>query len=144
MVDSASGLKIWTNQSYYFAGQTLKGAVLLDSSVTPNEEITFRFKGVDDCISWSRYVKNNRRFLQSDQVENTFFEVKLPLVKFDSQNCPKAKTAFPFSLVLPADLPQSICANSAKIKGLRGRCRYVMSVTLHEAKTVKMLSEQEI
>lgn len=50
MVDSASGLKIWTNQSYYYAGQTLKGAVLLDSSVTPNEEITFRFKGVDDCI----------------------------------------------------------------------------------------------
>ena len=85
MVESqeSSGLTIWTAQQHFTAGQTLKGAVCLDSSVNKGESITLLFKGVDDSISWTRYIKNKRRFLQSEKSEHEFMEVKLPLVHFD-------------------------------------------------------------
>lgn len=146
MVESqeSSGLTIWTAQQHFTAGQTLKGAVCLDSSVNKGESITLYFRGVDDSISWTPYIKNKRRFLQSEKSEHEFMEVKLPLVHFDDQNCPKAKTAYPFSITLPQDLPQSVCSNSTKIKGLRGRCMYVLSAILHEDRLTKMSCDQEV
>lgn len=146
MVDTQenSGLTIWTAQSHFTAGQTLKGAVCLDTSTNPGESITLYLRGFDDSISWSRYIKNKRRFLQKERKENQFFEIKLPLVDFDAKNCPKAKTAFPFSIVLPEDLAQSVVSSSTKIKGLQGRVRYVLSALLHQGAATKMLSEQDV
>jgi hypothetical protein len=54
MVESKenAGLTIWTAQSHFTAGQTLKGAVCLDTSTNPGESITLYLRCYDDCTSW--------------------------------------------------------------------------------------------
>ena len=50
MVESRenSGLSIWFSQPYFMTGTPLKGAVLLDTSVNPGEEITLYFRGFNE------------------------------------------------------------------------------------------------
>jgi hypothetical protein len=78
-----------------------------------------------------RTVKNGRRFLQRHREEDVFFEVEMNLINFSASNLPSAKTAYPFTMVLPHDLAQSETLTSTKIRACQGRIRYMLVAMLH-------------
>lgn len=86
------------------AGSELRGAVLVDTSCNAGEKITLQLHGFSDSTSWHRTVKNTRRYLRKSYAENKFLEITLPIIEFTASNTPKARSAYPFSILLPEDL----------------------------------------
>lgn len=118
--------------------------MLLDTSVEPGEQITLFLRGTDSVQLWQPMIKNKRRYLKREQNSNQFLEIKLPIVSFDSTNTPKAKTAFPFTITLPEDLPQSVAGLSQKIKALSGSVRYCLVAMLASHGDEKIVVQTEV
>lgn len=92
---------------------------------------------------WKRHLKKNRRYLKSESTQSQFARVKLPLTNFADRQTPAGKTAYPFQIALPNDLPPSNVCKSEKIKGLKAETRYILTAEIVGAGQ-KHTEEQEL
>ena len=108
----AGGIKIWLSQPQFMAGDVVTGSVLLDVGSMPADSLTLFLKGVDEITTWKRHQKKNRRYMKREVQSNQFARVKLQLTTFPERKIPAGKTAYPFQMSLPVDLPPSITCKS--------------------------------
>lgn len=107
MVDPCPLIDIWLPSHSTYTDQAIQGAVLLNSSAS---QINLTLKGYESITYWQKHLKQYRRYLERKATTAHFYEssIKIPT------NPESGKTAYPFSFVLPDNVPPTNTFDSTK------------------------------